>query len=80
MRRADELTAEYEALYGEPLELTEVNAGLEWTKRFLQNDPSIMASDTRVAEADGARQATRAAPTNRLTVFANHIQLIRTRT
>lgn len=55
IRRADELTAEYENLYGEPLVLTEENAGLEWIKRFLQNDPIIMTSDTRIAEAVGAR-------------------------
>jgi iron(III) transport system substrate-binding protein len=55
IRRADELTADYEATYGEPLVLTEENAGLEWIKRFLQNDPIIMTSDTRIAEAVGAR-------------------------
>ncbi len=55
IRRADDLAAEYEAMYGEPLELTEENAGLEWIKRFLQNDPIIMTSDTRIAEAVGTR-------------------------
>ncbi len=55
IRRADELAAEYEALYGEPLEMAEENAGLEWIKRFLQNDPIIMTSDTRIAEAVGTR-------------------------
>ena len=55
IRRADELAADYEATYGEPLVLSEDNAGLEWIKRFLQNDPIIMTSDTRIAEAVGAR-------------------------
>lgn len=55
IRRSDELAAEYEAQYGEPLEMTEANAGLEFIKRFLQNDPIIMTSDTRIAEAVGTR-------------------------
>jgi iron(III) transport system substrate-binding protein len=54
VRRADELEAAYERRFGEPLVMTEPNAGLEWIKRFLQNDPIIMTSDTRIAEAVGA--------------------------
>jgi len=54
VRRADELEAAYERRFGEPLVMTEANAGLEWIKRFLQNDPIIMTSDTRIAEAVGA--------------------------
>ena len=55
VRRSDELEAAYTELTGEPLEMTEPNAGLEWIKRFLQNDAIIMTSDTRIAEAIGAR-------------------------
>lgn len=55
IRRSDELAADYEARYGEPLVMTEANAGLEFIKRFLQNDPIIMTSDTRIAEAVGTR-------------------------
>ena len=54
VRRADELEAAYERRFGEPLVMTEANAGLEWIKRFLENDPIIMTSDTRISEAVGA--------------------------
>ena len=54
VRRSDELEVAYERRFGEPLVMTEPNAGLEWIKRFLQNDPIIMTSDTRIAEAVGA--------------------------
>ena len=55
VRRSDELEAAYERRFGEPLVMTEANAGLEWIKRFLENDPIIMTSDTRLSEAVGAR-------------------------
>jgi iron(III) transport system substrate-binding protein len=55
IRRADELEAAYTDLTGEALVMTEPNAGLEFIKRFLQNDPIIMTSDTRIGEAVGAR-------------------------
>ena len=54
IRRSDELEAAYERRFGEPLVMTEANAGLEWMKRFLENDPIIMTSDTRISEAVGA--------------------------
>lgn len=54
VRRSDELEAAYERRFGEPLVMTEANAGLEWIKRFLENDPIIMTSDTRITEAVGA--------------------------
>jgi iron(III) transport system substrate-binding protein len=54
VRRSDELEAAYERRFGEPLVMTEANAGLEWIKRFLQNDPIVMTSDTRITEAVGA--------------------------
>lgn len=71
IRRADELEAEYEERYGEPLEMTEENAGLEWLKRFLQNDPIIMTSDTRIAEAVGAR-GQESAPVGMFYVYSKH--------
>ena len=55
VRRSDELEAAYTELTGEPLVMTEANAGLEFIKRFLENDAIIMTSDTRIAEAIGAR-------------------------
>jgi iron(III) transport system substrate-binding protein len=54
VRRSDELEAAYVRRFGEPLVMTEPNAGLEWLKRFLQNDPIVMTSDTRIGEAVGA--------------------------
>ena len=54
IRRSDELEAAYERRFGQPLVMTEANAGLEWMKRFLENDPIIMTSDTRISEAVGA--------------------------
>ena len=54
VRRSDELEAAYERRFGEPLEMTEANAGLEFIKRFLDNDAIIMTSDTKISEAVGA--------------------------
>lgn len=55
MRRSDVLEAEYERRFGEPLRMTEANAGLEFLKRLVQNDIILMTSDTRIAEAVGKR-------------------------
>lgn len=55
VRRSDEMAAEYERFFGEPLELTEENAGFEFMKRLIQNDLIIMTSDTRISEAVGAK-------------------------
>jgi len=55
IRRSDEMKASYEEFYGEPLEMTEPNAGLEFIKRLAQNDPIVMDSDTRISEAVGTR-------------------------
>lgn len=71
VRRSDELAADYEARFGEPLTLTEDNAGLEWIKRFLQNDPIIMTSDTRIAEAVGTKGQD-APPFGMFYVFSKH--------
>ncbi len=54
VRRSGELAADYERRFGKPLEMTEANAGLEFIKRFLQNDAIIMTSDTKITEAVGA--------------------------
>jgi iron(III) transport system substrate-binding protein len=47
---------DYEATFGEPLELSPgvANAGYEWLYRFLQNDPVIIDSSTRLREVIGA--------------------------
>lgn len=55
MRRSDELEAEYERRFGEPLEMEEDNAGLEFLRRLATNDPILMTSDTRISEAVGKR-------------------------
>lgn len=54
VRRSDELEAAYERRFGKPLEMTEANAGLEFIKRFLQNDAIIMTSDTKISKAVGS--------------------------
>lgn len=55
VRQSDVLEENYEDFYGEPLEMTEENAGLEFIKRLAQNDPVVMTSDTRISEAVGTR-------------------------
>ncbi|MDC1209241.1 extracellular solute-binding protein [Litorivicinus sp.] len=54
VRRSDELADAYQRRFGKPLVMTEANAGLEFIKRFLQNDPIIMTSDTKISKAVGA--------------------------
>jgi iron(III) transport system substrate-binding protein len=49
--RAAELEQEYERRFGEPLELSEKDAGYEWLSRLLRNDPVILAGTREVAEA-----------------------------
>ena len=41
---ADALAADYEARFGEPLKLREKNAGYEWLRRLLENQPRITRS------------------------------------
>lgn len=55
VNRSDEMKASYEDFYGEELEITEANAGLEFIKRLAENDPVVMDSDTRISEAVGTR-------------------------
>ncbi len=71
IRRSDELEAAYTDLTGEPLVMTEANAGLEFIKRFLENDAIIMTSDTRIGEAIGARGQD-APPYGMFYVFSKH--------
>lgn len=46
--RADELAADYERRFGEPLQLQERDAGFEWLRRLLNNDP-VVVNDWRPA-------------------------------
>ncbi|MDD3474231.1 MAG: ABC transporter substrate-binding protein [Syntrophaceae bacterium] len=47
------LAQAYQEYYGEPLETDEKNAGWEFLKRLAENNPVIMDSDTKVADAVG---------------------------
>ena len=71
VRRSDELAAEYERFFGEPLQLTEENAGLEFMKRLIQNDLVLMTGDTRISEAVGARGQTDP-PIGFIYVYSHH--------
>lgn len=44
----------YESYYGEPLEVTEENAGYEFLVRWLDNQPLVLEHDVPVANAVGA--------------------------
>ena len=55
VRRSDEMEEKYEELYGEPLEIREDNAGLEFIRRLAANDPVILDSDTAIFENVGTR-------------------------
>ena len=55
IRRSDELEAAYERRFGSSLKMTEANAGLEFIKRLLENDATIMTSDTKITAAVGAQ-------------------------
>ncbi len=54
-KHSDELDAAYEDFYGEPLELTEDNAGLEFIKRLAENEPILHAGDEEIAVAVGTK-------------------------
>jgi iron(III) transport system substrate-binding protein len=71
MRRSDELEAEYERRFGEPLVMTEANAGLEFMRRLVQNDLILMTSDTRISEAVGAKGQANP-PVGFFYVFSHH--------
>lgn len=42
--KADELQADYEARFGEPLQLRERDAGFEWLRRLLENRPHVFTT------------------------------------
>lgn len=71
VRRSDEMAAEYERRFGEPLQLTEANAGLEFLKRLAQNDIILMTSDTRITEAVGQKGQTDP-PIGLIYVYSHH--------
>jgi iron(III) transport system substrate-binding protein len=48
---ADELEAEYQRHFGQPIELREKDAGWEWLRRLLENEPVILPGTRDVAEA-----------------------------
>ncbi|WP_454299190.1 ABC transporter substrate-binding protein [Salana multivorans] len=52
-KHSDELEAAYQEYAGEPLKLTEENAGLEFIKRLAQNDPIVHQGDEEIAVAVG---------------------------
>lgn len=52
--RADEMAAEYKRVFGKPIELTTDNAGYEWLRRIIQNEPQLFAKDKEVATVLGA--------------------------
>lgn len=51
VQHADELAADYEARFGKPLELRERDAGFEWLRRFLENEPKLVDNWRDSAEA-----------------------------
>lgn len=57
-KHADALAEAYEDLYGEPIELTEENAGLEFVKRLAANEPILHAGDEEIAAAIGTKGQT----------------------
>lgn len=52
--KADEMAAEYERVFGEPIKLTTPNAGYEWIKRLFANRPQLERTDREAAEVIGA--------------------------
>ncbi|MDX9800950.1 MAG: ABC transporter substrate-binding protein [Spirochaetia bacterium] len=53
--RADEMAADYKKLYGKEITLTTPNAGYEWIKMLLNNDPIIVKSEKDVQPIVGER-------------------------
>src|SRR5699024_4799320 len=50
VQNADEMEEAYEEKYGEEIELTEENAGYEFFKRFIANDPIMMSSSEDIVD------------------------------
>src|SRR5699024_6381371 len=53
MQQADEMEEAYQDKYGEELELTEENAGYEFIKRLIENDPVLISSGEDIIENVG---------------------------
>ncbi len=53
--KADELAAEYERYYEEPIKLTTANAGYEWIKRLMENDPLLVRGEKDVPAIIGEK-------------------------
>lgn len=53
--RADELAAEYERYYGKPIKLTTANAGYEWIKRLIENDPLLVRGEKDIPAIIGEK-------------------------
>jgi iron(III) transport system substrate-binding protein len=52
---AEKLSRAYKSRYGKDIVLTTPNAGYEWIKAFFSNELILGSSDTRIAEAIGAK-------------------------
>ena len=48
--RPDEVAADYEATFGEPLEISEADAGFEWLRRLLENEPTVVSAWREAAD------------------------------
>lgn len=53
IQNADDMAEAYKDKYGEEIELTEENAGYEFIKRFIENDPVLISSGEDIIESVG---------------------------
>ena len=53
--KANELATEYQRYYGKPIKLTTPNAGYEWIKRLLQNDPILVKGEKDIPPIIGEK-------------------------
>ena len=53
IENSDEMAQAYKDKYGEEIELTEENAGYEFVKRFIENDPVVISSGEDIVESIG---------------------------
>lgn len=51
IQHSEELETEYQRVFGEPIELREENAGWEWFRRMLENNPRIINDNRQRVEA-----------------------------
>ena len=52
---ADQMAAEYQRFYGKPIKLTTTNAGYEWIKMLMANQPILVKSEKDVPPIIGER-------------------------